>query len=789
MEKYPSYDIERVEAPPDRGLSAVQAAERMSRGLHNAPVKSPTRSVGQILRGNLFTLFNAINVALAILILSVGEVRNVLFLGVAVCSTIISTFQELRAKRTVDRLAVITQSRVTAVRDGEELQLPVHEIVPDDILRLSAGAQICADGVLVQSEGLEADESLLTGESVPIPKKAGDSLLSGSFVAAGGGRMRVMAIGADSYAARLGHEARRKKVHRSELMRSLDRMLGVLTIAIIPIGAALFCSKYLIGGNDFAASLLSTSAAMLGMIPEGLMLLVSVALAVGALNLARRRTLAQSPACIETLARVDVLCLDKTGTITSGALAVTELIPLGGADKEEMSAAARRLLGAMPPDNATDRALREYFEVKSGSEEKVEIVPFSSARKWSAAMFGDGRSVILGAPEKIPLESGSFDDALPDGLVDGLLSQGLRVLALCAGELREGAPAGTRPLGLIVLADEIRPEAPATFDFFARQGVTLKVISGDNAVSVSAVAVRAGLGGAESYADMSKYPEEGDFSELCENTTVFGRVSPRQKQALVASMQKSGHVVAMTGDGVNDVLALRDADCSVAMASGSDAARSVADFVLLDSNFDSMVSVVREGRRVVNNIERVASLYLVKTIYSSLLSVLFVFLPFLYPFNPIQLTPVSALCVGAPSFLLALRLDYNRLSGKFLTNVLQNALPAALVTVVNILCVTFIGGHLGFDYEKTSTMSVLMIAWTGLLLLVRITSRPRHWSVQAMLAAATTGVFLLFGFFGDFFTISALRGSELIVCGALAAAAVPLLWGVGKALPKIRRNR
>ncbi|MDR0670831.1 MAG: HAD-IC family P-type ATPase [Oscillospiraceae bacterium] len=768
----------------DTGLTQEEVLLRLRHGARNAPPKTPTHTAGQIVRENLCTLFNLINLALAALILLVGDLRNVLFLGVALSNTAIGIFQELRAKRNIDRLSILTASKVAVVRAGDTRQIPQEELVLDDIMLLTTGNQICADGVVVYAEASEMDESQLTGEARPVAKDVGDTVLSGSFVVAGRAFARVTAVSAASFAGRLTTEAHRGRRARSELMRSLRRMVRVLTVVILPMGALLFASDHLWGGAPFANAVLSTASAMIGMIPEGLILLTGIAFAMGALRLARRRTLVQSMPCMETLARVDVLCLDKTGTITDGTLTLADVRPLGGAARADAETALAALAWTLRDEGPTGRALRTRLTRDPGWRAEQRVA-FSSARKWSGCFFAGHGAYVLGAPTFVLPDLG---EAL-NRAVEALAADALRVLLLAhtdAPLAGDRPPAGLRPVALVTMADTVRPEAPATLSFFAKQGVAVKVISGDHPVTVSQVARRAGVAGAERCVDMSAQPEGAALAALSQEFVVFGRVSPHQKKALVEALQQSGRVVAMTGDGVNDVPALTQADCGVAMATGSDAARHAADIVLLDANFEAMIHVVREGRRVVGNTQRVASLYLVKTIYSTLLSLLFILLPIPYPFQPIQLSPISALTVGIPSFFLALRPTYRRIQGRFMGAVLRLSAPTALCIVASILLTHAAGQWLRLTFAQTSTVSALMTGLFGFLAL-RQAARPLDAGKRTMLLLLFAAFVAGFAWLGFFFSYAPLLGRPAFVWGALAALAWPAHRLCSAAVQRLRR--
>ncbi|MDL2219219.1 HAD-IC family P-type ATPase [Ruminococcaceae bacterium OttesenSCG-928-O06] len=744
--------FDRVAADYRTGLTTEEVALRMRAGAHNAPPEGITPTVGKIVRSNVFTLFNLINFLLALAIVLVGRPRNALFFCIAVCNTVMGIAQELRAKRTLDKMSILARGTAQVVREGQIYKLPRQDVVLDDILLLQAGNQVCADAEVLVCEGLEVDESLLTGEADAIRKNPGQGMLSGSFVVAGQAWVRVTAVGAASYAGTLSVQAKQQKDVATPLMRTLNTIIKALAIAIIPLGLLLFYNQYT-NNYDIEASVLGASAAMVGMIPEGLILLTSVTLTVGALKLARRKALVQSLPSIETLARVDVLCLDKTGTITDGTLSLEELVPFTGASSVQMQEVLREMTGALNDQNATAQALRTALGAQ-GTWRADGRVPFSSARKWSAVCFAGRGSYVLGAPGFVnPGGDVPFLD-----LVKSYAGRGYRVLCLAhtKGALpAEGLPSGLAPLGLVVLSDTIRPEAADTFRFFAEEGVCLKVISGDDALTVSTIAEKAGIANAGAFVDMSTVPPNADYGAIARRNTVFGRVSPQQKKQLVAAMKEDGHTVCMTGDGVNDVLAMKEANCGVAMIGGSEAARGVADFVLMTGDFSAMVDVLREGRRVINNIENVASLYLVKTIYSAILSLLYVFIPSPYPFTTLQMTPINSLTVGIPSFFLALRARYEKPEGRFLLNVLENSVPAAVVVVVNILVVQLAGIAFELPFIETSTMNVLLTGAVGFVLLTRV-ARPLKWPDITLISLLGTAFLCCFVLLGSFFDLGSL---------------------------------
>lgn len=727
------------------GLSSDQVHKRIEEGLKNEVNDTLTRSTRQIVSSNVFTLFNFINLVLAILLIVAGAWQNCLFVIVAIINTCIGIYQELRAKKAVDQLSIVAKAPVLVVRDGVEKSISPDDVVLDDIIHLKAGDQIISDGILVHSEGMELDESLLTGEADTIRKKEGNKVLSGSMVTAGTGYIQVSAVGNSGYAAKLSLEAKKEKRSTSQLMKLLNRIIGVLTIVIIPTGLMLFYFR-MQRGDTWQQGIITVSTSMIGMIPEGLMLLTSMAFAVGSINLARKKTLVQSMTSIETLARVDTLCLDKTGTITDGTMKVEEVRPL--IDLENSPAIddiLSSILTELKDTNPTAIALRKKYN-KSTDWKSSQIVPFSSKRKWSGAYFEEYGTYVMGAPEFILKDTISED--LNQQITEGA-EQGFRTLLLAFSKNsfnEDQLPEDIQPVALLLLSDTIRKEAPATFRYFEEQGVALKVISGDNPLTVSKIAMRAGITGAEKYVDMSTLKENTNYKKLVEENGVFGRVSPYQKRELIRALQANGHITCMTGDGVNDVLALKEADCSVAMVDGSSAARSIADFVLLSSDFSNMIEVLKEGRRVINNIEEVASLYLVKTIYSAIFAVMYMFIPYSMPFDSRQIGPVNSFTVGIPSFLLALSPNYGRPKGKFLSNILENSVPAALTIVVDVLLTQAFGLYFGLTDLEVATMCVFFIGMVGFILLWKI-SNAKNWRRILMMSI------LMLGFLSSFFIL------------------------------------
>ena len=651
--------VVRIETTADTGLTQAQVKERMEKGWSNAPVDSPSKTTKEIIISNVFTYFNLIFLVIAVLLLLVGAFRDLTFLPVIICNTLIGIIQEIRSKKVLDKLSVLNAPKATVVREGKLQTIPAEKAVLDDVVKFQAGNQICADATVIDGE-VQVNESLLTGESDEITKKPGDTLMSGSFVVSGSCLGRLEQVGADSYISKLTLEAKAtKEGEQSEMIRSLDKLVQIVGFLIIPIGIVLFGQQYLLGDSSIKTSMQAMVAAIIGMIPEGLYLLASVALVVSVMRLATKKVLVHDMKCIETLARVNVLCVDKTGTITENTMKVHDVVSLEPYEKEELPP-LKELLGdfahAMSKDNITMAAMQEYFTQGSG-QVATSVTSFSSAFKYSSVTFHT-TSYVLGAPEFVLRD----DYEIYKETIESYGSEGYRVLVF--GRY-EGTPDGKAlteavvPYGLVLLANPIRKEAWETFQYFADQGVDIKVISGDNPVTVSKVASQAGIANADNYIDASQLKTPDDIKQAVLKYTVFGRVTPDQKRQFVRALKEAGKTVAMTGDGVNDVLALKDADCSIAMASGSDAAAQASQLVLLESNFSCMPSVVLEGRRVVNNIERSASLFLVKNIFSFLLSLFSMAFMITYPLEPSQISMVAMFTLGIPAFQLAIETNKN----------------------------------------------------------------------------------------------------------------------------------
>lgn len=750
MEQENRVRMERIAADPQSGLSAEQVKRRFAQGENNYKVESSTLSVPEIVRSNVCTYFNLVFAVIAVLLAIVGAWSDMLFLPIIVANTCIGIIQEVHSKKVLDKLSILNAPHAVVIRDGKRQEIPADQLVLDDIVEFSAGSQIPADAKVVSGE-LQVNESLITGESDEIEKREGDSLLSGSFVVSGKACARLEKVGKDSYISKLTLQATKsKKGEQSEMIRSLNYLIMVMGIIIIPIGIALFVQSFIYNEGTFHDSITGMVAAIIGMIPEGLYLLTSVALAVSSVRLAQKKVLIHDMKCIETLARVNVLCVDKTGTITEPGMHVYDFSVLDGTDQLEISQLLADFVAAQEKDNATMEALKAHFSNGSGMRAR-EVYSFSSETKYSGAVMNDGKSYVIGAPEFVL--RGQF--AQYQEQIATYSSKGYRVLVFAQyeGTLdRKPLTEPVLPLCFVMLANPIRKGAKETFTYFAENDVDIKVISGDNPLTVSVIAAEAGIVGAERFVDASTLKEKEDYYRAVEEYTVFGRVTPSQKRMLVQALKEHKKTVAMTGDGVNDVLALKDADCSVAMASGSEAASNVAQLVLLDSDFSRMPSVVAEGRRVVNNIERTAALYIVKNIFSMLLAIFSVILMLDYPLEPSQVSLISMFTIGIPSFVLALEPNKDLIRGHFLTNVLVRALPAGLTDFIVVSGLVIFCREFQVDLDCLSTSCTILVAIVGFMILHRI-ARPMNTGHIVMLVGVIAGWILCMLFGGSFFGI------------------------------------
>lgn len=780
-----------------KGLSEAEVENQVRMGRVNRTGDDIFKTTKEIIRDHTLTYFNFLNLFLAVLILISGQIKNLTFMGVIIINTLIGIIQEMRVKKLVDQLAVITASKAKVIRDGEVREIDIQEVVVKDTVVLNMGDQVCADSIIMESDGMEVNESMLTGESKPVRKVAGDRVLSGSFLTAGSGVVQVEHVGEDNYAVELVKKAKTKKRASSEMQNTIRKIIKVVGFLIIPIGIMLYLAQQA-AGNSFSDCLVGTVAGVIGMIPEGLVLLTSITFILGVGRLARKRALVQEMEAIEALARVNVLCLDKTGTITTGKLEVMEVVGLNGTDAERVTTIMNEMAFSFEDVNNTQEALMNYFK-RSSYWRPLEKIPFSSERKYRAIRYEQQGCFVLGAPEYLLGE----DQKEIRLQTEGYAAEGFRVLLLGSCEdifTVDGTVTGVKPLGLIVISDCIRPEAPEIFQYFKEQNVNIKVVSGDNPATVSQIAKKAGLEGAEHYVDASTLPDDPEeLKKVVGEYTVFGRVKPEQKQNIIRAYQANKNVVGMVGDGVNDVLALKDADCGIAMAAGSDAAKQVAHIVLLDSDFACLRNIVSEGRTIITNIERVSALYLTKTIYSVILCVLFILIGREYPFIPIQLSWISTAAIGIPSFILALERNESVNKGGFLRHVLRIAVPMALTMVLCLLTIQILAPFWSGEEVMTATFNMLVGGAVSLLVVMKV-CRPMNWMRRTLTIAVTVlfivGVILLPGFFG----IHSLFRWEMVflipmICMALVlseAFTKGVLWGYQVkdwAAAKIRKLR
>ncbi len=753
MEMEQRTPLTRVKADPGIGLSAEQVKERFACHADNYKVESSTMSVSDIVKSNVFTYFNLVFAIIAVLLSIVGAWRDMLFLPIIIANTCIGIIQEIHSKKVLDKLSILNAPQSVVIRDGKKAKISADKLVLDDVVEFTAGSQIPADAKVIDGE-LQVNESLITGESDEITKRAGDQLLSGSFVVSGKAYARLEKVGKDSYISKLTLQATKsKKGEQSEMIRSLDYLIMVMGIIIIPIGIALFVQSFIYNEGTLHDSITGMVAAIIGMIPEGLYLLSSVAMAVSSVRLAQKKVLIHDMKCIETLARVNVLCVDKTGTITEPGMHVYEVELLDGVDEDATTKILADVVRAQNRDNATMEALQAHFTENGGMHAK-EVFSFSSETKFSGAIMEDGKSYVIGAPEFV-LRS-QFEEYQEQ--IAEYSSKGYRVLVFGEYEgtlTKKPLTEPVVPMGFVMLANPIRKGAKETFTYFAENEVEIKVISGDNPLTVSVIAKEAGIANAERYVDASVLKTKSDYYNAVEEYTVFGRVTPNQKRMLVQALKAHKKTVAMTGDGVNDVLALKDADCSVAMASGSDAASNVSQLVLLDSDFSRMPSVVAEGRRVVNNIERTAALYIVKNIFSMLLAVFSVILLLDYPLEPTQVSLISMFTIGIPSFILALEPNKNPIRGHFLTNVLVKALPAGLTDFIVVSGLVIFCREFSVDLDCLSTSCTILVAIVGFMILYRI-AKPMNVGHIIMMIGVIAGWLFCMLFVSKFFAITSI---------------------------------
>lgn len=763
-------NIERFSPNCEKGLSQEQVNKRFEDGIYNYDSSVPSKSIKRIIADNILTLFNLLNVSLGIAVFLVGSYKNLIFLGVMICNIIIGIWQETRAKKNVDKLSIISSSKVKVIRNGKINTVGINDIVLDDIIELTNGNQIPADCIILNGE-CDVNESLLTGESDSIHKKCNDMLLSGSFIVSGKVRAKVEHIGEHNYASTISQEAKYLKKVKSEMMLTIRKIIRLVSIIVLPVGALLFINQINMDGTTIQLAVINTVAAILGMIPEGLVLLTSTVLAVGIIKLSRQKVLVQELYCIENLARVDVLCLDKTGTITEGCMEINNIIPYHNHTADKIEQVLSALADNLSDDSPTFNAVKDKYGNQS-SLKADKVIPFSSDKKWSGAYFKNSGAFMLGAAEFIL-------DNIPADLKEIIEknSYGNRIIALVKSENDfnddNSKPNNLDIMGIITIKDKIRSDAKETLQYFYDQNVTIKIISGDNVLTVASVAETAGVKNADKYVDATTLTTDEEIYEAVEKYTVFGRVTPQQKKKFVIALKKHGHSVAMTGDGVNDVLALKEADCSIAMASGSDAARNVSHLVLVNSNFSAMPHVVAEGRRSINNIERSSTLFIVKSIYCVILAILYVFLNSNYPFMPIQMTLINVFTVGTPSFILALEANKKRIKGNFFMNIMLNSLPAALAVVLGIVCIEIASGIFNITPEEYSTICVLLSSAMGFALLFKV-SMPFNALRIALFIVMVMGISLAILLFSSLFSLVSLSLNLIIVTSVIFALSVGL---------------
>lgn len=727
------------------GLTSKEVNYQIEHNNINIDTTIPTKSVSTIILSNIFTLFNILNLCLGFIVFLTGSYKNLLFLGTVLTNTIISIVQELRAKKEVDTLSLMCTPKVNVIRDSKEIEIGVNDIVLDDIIKYKIGNQIVVDSIVLDGT-IEVNESFITGESDSITKRKGDTLLSGSFVVSGNCYARVEHIKEDNYSSKISKEAKYVKKVNSVLLDSLNTIIKILSWVIIPLGLLLFMNQYYSLNNPLSTAVINTVAALIAMIPEGLVLLTSTVLAVSVIRLSKKKVLVKQLYCIETLARVDTICFDKTGTLTKGDMEVKKVITLN--DKYDIKEIMNNICGNLEDDNATMKALKAYFKPKN-FEKADEIIPFSSDKKYSGIKLNKDK-FIVGAPEFVT-----------DKKIDLDKYDNYRVLMLVNKRHKDTI------IGLILLEDKIREEASKTIKYFIREGVDIKIISGDNPKTIRNIVKRLGLN-FNNYVDASTLSDE-ELKDSVDKTTIFGRVTPFQKKIIIRELKKLGKTVSMVGDGVNDVLALKESDCSIALACGSEAAYNVSDLVLLNSDFTSIPSIVEEGRRTINNIEKSASLFIVKTGYAIMLALIFMLIPYNYPFIPVQLTLTNALTIGIPSFILALEPNKKKVTGNFLTNVFRKAIPTSFIIVLSIMIITF----LPLDFIEKSTLSLITVGLVGFIHIYRVCYPPKRYHlvmISMLLTIFIMGVLL----FKKLFSLSVINFHMIITIIIIIGLAITI---------------
>lgn len=773
------YKSNVFEVNAERGLSREQVRKARFSGQINTSVKPPSKSIKKIIVTNTFTYFNFVFAVIATLLCLVGSIRDITFLPIIIANTLIGIVQEIRAKLTLDRLNILNAPSASVVRDGVEKKVSAEWLVLNDVVIFRAGNQIPADAKVLSGE-VSVNEALLTGEADEIKKKPGDKLMSGSFIVSGECRAQLIAVGADSYISQLTLQAKKIKVkEQSEIIRSLNRIVTIAGIAIIPIGGFLFVQRFFFEQAGAQAAVQSAVAAVIGMIPEGLFLLSSVALAISSMKLAQKKVLLHDMKSIETLARVDVLCVDKTGTITDNSMLVADYYPLGKSTREDIYGAMSDFAKAQKADNATMEAIKAYF-TKPTNRKAETVSGFSSEFKYSGVSYKN-ESFVLGAPEfLLGKEYNKIESEC-----EKHSRKGYRVLLVAKYDGKVDGKKLDRkvtPLGLITLMNPVRKNAPETFKYFADQGVEIKVISGDNPLTVSEVAKKAEIANAGKFIDATRLKTDKEIAEAMSKYTVFGRVTPEQKRKFVKALQNNGHIVAMTGDGVNDVLALRDADCSVAMASGSDAAAQAAQLVLLESDFSRMPDVVTEGRRVVNNLERSGSLFLVKNVFSIMTAIVAIVLSLTYPLVPSQISLVSMFTIGIPAFLLSQAPNHDLIRGKFVSNILRRSTPGGITDFILVALMGLMGSIFSLSTEEIGTCATILLAVVGLQMIYRVTKKPFNWYKRSIIILCVAGMIFSFIFLPWLFALTPVSIQAIAIVTILSILSAPLLHYVGIAI-------
>ena len=769
--------IKRFSPDVNVGLTSKQIEERVAQNLTNNSEQKQTKSVGKILFKNIFTFFNMICLAVAVALWIVKSYSDTIFMLIVIANTLISIIQEIKAKNTIDKLTLTNSNFTKVIRDGETKEIYKKEVVLDDILVLASGMQIASDSVVVDGS-VEVNESLLTGESLAIKKNIGDPLLAGSFVSSGTCKAKVEKVGSANYIEKLSSKAKKYSKPKSELLMSLNFIIRLIGIIIIPLGVLMFFNNYDAYNKDMYSTITKTAGSIIGMIPAGMFLLTSVALAVSVIRLSKKRTLVQELYCIEMLARVNVLCLDKTGTLTDGSMKVREMVQLSNKYEEKnINKIIASIVGAFHEANHTAIALKSFFG--KGSMTASKSIPFSSERKFMGCSFNKHGNFKIGAYEYVMTPNKKIEQ-----MAQSYASQGLRVLLLAECD-KTFSKENCTPIAFILLEDNIRKDAPQTIGWFKENGVDVKVISGDNPMTVSEVARRVGIENYSSYISLQGMSKQ-EVAEIADKYTIFGRVSPEQKAVLVKALKNKGKTVAMTGDGVNDILALKEADCSVAIAAGSDAARSVSHLVLLDSNFSSMPSVVREGRRVVNNIQKSSSLFLMKTIFTIVVSIIVLIMNKSYPFSPVQFMTLEYFVIGLPSFFLALQPNHNIIKGKFMSNLLKNALPAGITLIISTMAMYVYQYYANIPNEVMCTMASIALTCSGLLILYNL-CRPYN-ALKAILVAVMSALSLAtMIFLPNMLSFVDLSLTELFFTIIVVESSYPIFMGLTKAFEQIKR--